>query len=73
MKLYLLKRIGHVRYDENAGFVIRAETEQRARTLASMESADEGAECWLNPEKSTCSEIEVEGSEEIIITDFNAG
>ena len=74
MKLWLLE----VRYDlpgnENPwtacdqyrGFVIRADTEIKARQLAAFESGDD----WINPGKSTCIELFQNGIETIILSDF---
>lgn len=60
-------------YDAAWGFVIRAETEDRARELASEQACDEGAKQWMSPQSSTCVELTVEGDEEVVICDFNAG
>lgn len=85
MKLWLLRpanendrRWG---YDCNYGFVIRAETEQRAREMANAQGADENGLCqvhknlavWLDPEATSCTEVTVDGPEATIIVDFNAG
>lgn len=62
-------------YDKCFGFVIRAETEQRAREIADADAGDENREenhPWLDPEQSTCTELTAEGKEEQIIKDFNA-
>ena len=75
MKLWLLGRIWDKGpyMDYNNGFVIRAQTEQIARILASREAADEGPEMWLLNTHSYCVEIPVWGNEEVILKDFNAG
>lgn len=82
MKLFLLKRIkkeDDLEYDCSDGFVVRAPSEARARTMISENGGlegtygDEGPEVWLARDGSTCEEIAVEGPEEIILRDFWAG
>jgi len=72
MKLYLLERIGDTGYDECIGHLIRAESEEIARTIANDNPGDEGP-IWHNKEKVSCEEITMEGSEGILITNFHAG
>jgi hypothetical protein len=60
-------------YDANNGFVIRAETEQHAREIASQQRGDEGSSTWLDPRRSSCRELTADGPTEVIIRDFNAG
>lgn len=59
-------------YDKAFGFVVRAETEERARELAAKEKGDEGKEAWLNSQFSCCEELKEMGEEGIIISDFHA-
>jgi hypothetical protein len=75
MRLWLLVRLGDYRpcYDANNGFVIRAETAERARALAVCEAADEGPEVWRNPTLSSCEPLEQDGVERVVLIDFNAG
>ena len=77
MKLYLLERNAFqpamVIYDCNNGFVIRADTEQRAREIASQQQGDEGRSTWLDPKLSSCRELSADGPEQVVIRDFNAG
>ena len=63
-------------YDRCYGFVIRAETEEKAREIAHENGGDENRDnCypWLNPKSSTCEELTVIGKEGIILKYFNAG
>ena len=49
MKIYQVTRTDEADYDEAAGFVIVAPDRETARTLASREAGDEGADIWLDP------------------------
>jgi hypothetical protein len=64
-------------YDKAFGFVIRADSEERARALLThMETGDEVVgqrDAWTNPAFSTCVELTQEGDEEIIMRDFLSG
>ena len=84
MKLWVLAMIRGVDYDEVDSVVVRAPDEGAARELMSVRPhrvgsnyvvtyGDEGAETWLNPEKSTCTELLADGDTRIIIRSFNAG
>ena len=69
-------------YDKAFGFVVRAETEQRARELAADEAgAEDWSESssrddehqhnpWLISGCSTCEELSAGGSEEVVVRDF---
>ena len=88
MKLWLLRqREGIVGenpwcpwYDKTFGFVVRAETEDRARAIANENGGAEkgpvshsvyrtGGDPWLDPAFSTCVELTGEGIEEVVIED----
>lgn len=77
MKLWLLERNGLIQgmpiWDCNNGFVIRAETEQHAREIASQQRGDEGSATWLDPQRASCRELTGDGPQEVILRDFNAG
>jgi hypothetical protein len=75
MKLWILKRLtDRPQFDVNDGFVIRAETAEDARVIASQQrGGDEGARTWLEPERSSCCELTADGPPEVVLTDFNAG
>jgi hypothetical protein len=80
MKLWILE--GHAKlagaspwspwYDKAFGFVIRAESEERARLIAAENCGDEKEEAWLNPILSSCKELFLEGEEEMILRDYAA-
>lgn len=85
MKLWLLKPIDSKSgpwdpwYDRYFGFVIRAESEKRARYLASKkccvinEKDKKEKKAWLNSELTYCIELTSKGEEEIILSDFASG
>jgi hypothetical protein len=56
-------------YDKAFGFVIRAETEERARSLANERCGDE-KKVWTDPALATCVELLPHGAEEEIMRDF---
>lgn len=77
MKLWLLKAKEEMPpwnsgYDKAYGFVVRAETEERAREIAEENSGNEAAKysAWLKLEFSTCTELLPEGEESLILRDF---
>lgn len=74
MKLYLLQPIRGWKYgcDVALGFVIRAESEIRAREMAAELHGDEGPVGWLSPELSACTVLKPDGAEKIILRDFKA-
>ena len=84
MKLWLLRKIEDLNkddnpwepwYDTNKGFVIRAETEERARGIANHTRGSEnsrGFVPWLDSKYSTCKELNISGEEGLIIRDFDA-
>ena len=59
-------------YDKNFGYVIRAETEARARQMAQDNAADEGGSAWIDPRYSSCVELTSDGDEAVIIIDHAA-
>ena len=71
--LYLLTRKDKVYYDHVAGFVVRADSESRARELAAGAHALEGPDCWYSPERVACRPLGYEGEEGIILGSFRAG
>ena len=73
MELYLLTNTEETGWDENAGFVIREESAVAARKIAAQKAGDEGAELWLDVKKSSCKTLKQEGTEGMILQDFNAG
>lgn len=83
LSLYLVTTREPVGYDEYSAFVVAAETETAARTLAANAAhysthTDEEAEatCWGNPGRSTCVCVGVaDPSVErgVVLDSFNAG
>ncbi len=74
MKLFLLKRLDDVQYDEYRNCVVRASSHKTARKIAFKNlCGDEPNELWLNHKKTSCKEIKQTGLPEIILTDYHAG
>lgn len=59
-------------YNKNFGFVIRAFTEEDARTIANGNAYDENAngQPWLDADYSTCDELLADGLAGAVISDF---
>ncbi len=67
-------------YETKSEFIIRAETENKARQIAHDNAGAEnqnratGTESpWLYRKYSTCSKLEYHGSEGIIYSNYNSG
>lgn len=62
-------------YDSNDSFVVRAHDAINARLMASKQAGDEGADTWINSDKSSCVSIGTAyvDSADVIIQSFNAG
>ncbi|MEE9117028.1 MAG: hypothetical protein V3U02_00355 [Calditrichia bacterium] len=74
MKLFLLKRIGRVGWDENEACIIRAISHNSARQIAFGKlKGEEPNKVWLDPKKSYCKEIKQTDKPGIILIDFKAG
>lgn len=71
-KLYLLKRINRLGYDEYDGFLISADSESEARSLCKY--ADEG-DIWGDSSEVSCKEVApyTEEPKGIVLERFNAG
>lgn len=89
MKFWLLRPIDGLNnennpwepwYDKAFGFVVRAETETKARKFAHTNAGDENRDAgtantkqpWKDAEYSTCVELSLNGEEGIILRDFAA-
>ncbi len=57
-KIYLLKRIFSVGYDEYDGKVVIAPSAKVARRMANIRYGDEGA-IWVDPKQVFCQEIDL--------------
>lgn len=78
MIIFKLERssVDEVDYDEVAGFVVVAKSEQAARQFAMQERGDEAGACWLSSKNSTCKRIGVasrRSDEGVILRDYRAG
>jgi len=69
-------------YDKAFGFVVRSETEERARQIANSFGGSEtglismvvyrtGGDPWLDPDLSSCVELTLDGEERMILVDFH--
>ena len=74
-KLYILKEkeVPLSTCDICSGFIICAQSQKKARKLASWNAGDEGAEFWLNANHSSCKELKPSKTAEIIMRDFCNG
>lgn len=77
MYIWVIKRDQQkVGYDENAGHVIVAETEERVRAVAAEAAKDEGSAVWLSGSFSwmfCLGEADPKFIEGVALTSFNAG
>ena len=84
MRLYLLewteegRSSQRPRHDSSVGFVVRAESREKARMIASKGRGDEGSDFWLNPKLSSCETLAYilnDATDEagIVLRSFNAG
>ena len=75
MKLWILRPVKTLNspwdpwYDKCFGMVIRAKSEELARSLASRYSGSEGSEPWQNPIQSSCEILDKEGPEVVLMLD----
>jgi hypothetical protein len=65
-------------YDKAYGFVVRAETESKARMIAHKNGGGENKHIknvnpWLDRSLSSCKELTTEGDSEMIIQDYLSG
>jgi hypothetical protein len=58
-------------YDRIFGFVIRAQSEDAARSLAASTCREEGPDAWLSSRSSSCIELPVDGPAGVIMEDFS--
>ncbi len=59
-------------YDKAFGFVVRAESEEKARELAADDKGSEEVEAWLDSNLSSCLQLISDGEEKVILRDFAA-
>lgn len=80
MAIWKLEIIGlrSTMYDRFHSMVIRASSEEAARSMARANAADSGPvigarECdeWLDPERTSCVLLEADGPAGIICSDFS--
>jgi hypothetical protein len=63
-------------YDKAFGFIIRAETEREARSMAQAEGGDEcdgirrKRQIWTDEKYTTCTELQPDGEKMIVLRDF---
>lgn len=86
MKLWLLRPVDGLEdnddpwnpwYDRSFGFVVRAETEEKARALAHDAGGQENGETterpWMDAKYTSCVELLPEGPAEVIMADVANG
>jgi hypothetical protein len=74
MKVWLVKRMGDIGYDEYDAKVVLAWTEEGARRVAALRTGDEGASEWTDPQRSIVYEVRTDGErEEVVLDSFRAG
>jgi hypothetical protein len=66
MRLWILTRKG-VGYEEVGQALVRAETEDDARVLASDLFPSSARAAWLDPSITTCDELVADGPEGVLI------
>lgn len=92
MKLWLLRPVTGLKendnpwepwYNKSFGFVVRSETEEKARLLAHTNAGNENHgfflgnkisntnEPWNDPNYSSCVELLSEGNAEVVMMDFS--
>ncbi len=63
-------KLWHLHLNDGSGSaVVRAETEAKARTLASCAGSEASLFDWMNPTRSSCSELTVEGDAAVVVLD----
>ncbi len=71
LKVYLLRQIGYVGYDEFESKVVVAQNPEEARRLANIKTGDEG-KIWNKPSMVACTEVNL-NVPSIVCEVFNAG
>jgi len=76
MKLWLLKPVENADpwiqfHDCMFGFVVRADSEAVARSIAATSAGDEGPKAWLSAQNSTCEELQAAGQPGVILEAWN--
>lgn len=66
MPLYLLKRESEADYNQDEAMLIRANSEEQARIIASS-SEDSPLGCWTKSACCTCEPLSVDGNVEILL------
>lgn len=73
MKLWLLRNLAEFREQAGDcyGFVVRAESERDARSLAEFQTPGvEPGGTWLRSELSSCVRLTEDGPVEVVLTDY---
>ena len=74
MKLWILDRKpNHLSWDVVNTYLVRAESEDRAREIANERNFGDQGPIWHDPEQALCHELVAPGEEGILMMDFNAG
>lgn len=72
---HLARPAEHIQWDEAIGFVLVAETEDTARTLAASNAMFEGSTVWLTPTLSACIPIGIanDPTPRVILRSYHPG
>ena len=75
MQIWLIERDEDIGYDEWDAKVVVAETEQAARELAALDTADEGKTVWFDQSRCVATVIGTadDPSPRVILGSLNAG
>lgn len=76
MKIWRVWRLDRVGYDENVGFIIRAETADTARLMAwekASQMPGESPNTWTDPARSSCEDLALDGEDEILSVSYYHG
>jgi len=80
VKLWLLRPIllgkgAWKDYDVHCGFIVRADSEERARQVAdgTVPKYEPTRGKWLDASETSCVEVTGDGDEEVILSDYAAG
>lgn len=71
MKIFLLKRLDSVEYDQYIGFVISAKDEISARSIAG--DIDGKKSRWIDHHQTSCKEIKQDEEEGVILSSYLSG
>lgn len=66
MEIFILTRLGETPYEEYDKMAIKARDENRARIIAQYLDREDEDNVWLDPAKSDCLHVAMDGLESVI-------